>query len=47
MQPDRFYGAGMTCHCAIFYLCCDLPEAGQAVVEELFVAVAEVALFFV
>ncbi len=47
MQPDRFCAAGVPCHCAIFYLCCDLPEAGQGVVEELFVALAEVALFFV
>ena len=44
MQSDRLYGAGVSCHCAIFYLCCDLAETGQAVVEELFVAVAEVAL---
>lgn len=47
MQPDRFYGAGVPCHGAIFYLVGDLPNAAQCVVEELLVAFAKVALFFV
>ncbi len=42
-QSYRFCAAGVSCRDAVFYLVGDLLEAGQCVVEELFVAVAEVA----
>ncbi len=47
MPPDRFCVAGASCQAAVFDLVGDLPNAGQGVVEELFVTLAKVALLFV